>query len=339
MKREHYDRKRWAIPIAVVVLILLAVLIWIEYGSMEAEILGLRRELRRQRDRASILQMQLGDCQKKRGEILSDRGDQAPSWPRPKSLELSEAGLDDAFTNIQKQFYPTAKANTHENAYHHMLKIRSLQPKGLVHGHIGFFPIQAFKYYWIARKLTIDYLGSGKSFPVVCEVGFGTGMSSSIFLTATSDSHSTKIGAPYYLFDCQSCQGDAKSEALEYLKGVFPNRIRLQDGLSGDTLPAFYLSHTDTACDIISIDGSHTYPDVLYDIRHAAKLAHKDTIVLFDDYQNGQVKRSIDEAVSEGTIAIKEIFTADYNLDLIMSSIGSQKQYKKIFVQASFVQS
>jgi len=32
------------------------------------------------------------------------------------------------------------------------LQLRTIQKRGS-HGHIGFYPIQTFKYYWIARQL------------------------------------------------------------------------------------------------------------------------------------------------------------------------------------------
>ena len=88
----------------------------------------------------------------------------------------------------------------------------------------------------------------------------------------------------------------------------------------------------------MSIDGSHNYPAVLSDIKAASKIAHAEqTVLLFDDYQNVNVKKSVDEAVEQKVIAIEEIFTADYHLDLTMSSIREQTVYKKLFVKAAFL--
>jgi len=262
----------------------------------------------------------------------------ATTWPKIKSLTLNDAGLDEHFNHLRRHWVPTLEANTYDNAYHHMLEIRSAQPKGLVHGHVGFFPMQAFKYFWVARGLAVANDIRSKPPPVMCEIGFGTGMSSAILLTATSSRETTKVGSPYYLFDCGSCDGDAKNESLEYLSGVFPGRIRRLDGLSEETIPKFSKDYPNIKCDFVSIDGSHEYPAVLNDIKAASKIAHAEqTVLLFDDYQNVNVKKSVDEAVEQKVIAIEEIFTADYHLDLTMSSIREQTVYKKLFVKAAFL--
>ena len=93
------------------------------------------------------------------------------------------------FADVQQMWSPTAKVNTHENVYNHMLQLRTLQPKK-AHGHIGYFPLQTFKYFWLARQLTGRLQQAVAGWPIVCEVGFGTGMSTALFATATSSPHS-----------------------------------------------------------------------------------------------------------------------------------------------------
>jgi hypothetical protein len=240
------------------------------------------------------------------------------SWPLEfnHTHDNAPAKWQENFAKYQKLFEPTEKVNTHENVYHHMLQLRTLQPRG-AHGHIGFFPIQTFKYWWLARQLTNRFRIANLGWPNVCEVGFGTGMSTAMLATATSSPTSSLVGGNHFIFDCRYCAGIAggKTPSMRYLKAVFGRRLRLVEGPSSATMKKFAAKNPSQSCDFFSIDGAHTYPQVLHDIRAARPLAHKDTILLFDDYQLVMVNRSLTEAIAEGLIYIRQVFNAEQPLD------------------------
>jgi len=176
--------------------------------------------------------------------------------------------------------------------------------------------------FWVARHLAAHRALSGLRPPLVCEVGFGTGMSSVLLLTATSSPQSARIGGQYKVFDCKKCMGvsTGKGPAENYIQGVFGQRFELIEGPSAQTLRSFASSHPETTCDIISIDGAHTFPQAFLDFQNAWHLAHKFTVVLFDDYSEIEVKQSIDRAVGLGLFTIQELFIGESKVDWVMGS-------------------
>lgn len=191
------------------------------------------------------------------------------------------------------------------------LQLRTIQKRGS-HGHIGFYPIQTFKYYWIARQLADQARLAADQPPRTCEVGFGTGMSTALLATATSSPHSSLVGGAHHVFDCRNCMGHAggKTPGWQYLKSVFGARLHYTEGPSDKTMPAF-AKRMPAACDLISIGGAHTHPQVLRDIKNSHAMAHQRTELLFDDMQYEAVNRSVSKAVAERLIAIHEVFSAE----------------------------
>lgn len=253
---------------------------------------------------------------------VQGRHNNSAHWPF--TFNSTVDGTIDAkyYAAYQAAWSPTSKVNTHENVYHHMLQLRTLQPRG-AHGHIGFYPLQTFKYYWEARRIT-NALRVAKQarWPITCEVGFGTGMSTSVLVTATSSPESSLIGGTHHIFDCRYCQGIAggKTPSWNYLTAVFGERLQMIEGVSDTRMLQFATESPATKCDLLSIDGAHTYPQVLRDVRAARRLAHADTILLFDDYQYDQVNKSIREAVAEGLIRVTQVFNAESDPDPIFAS-------------------
>lgn len=260
-------------------------------------------------------------------------------WPRLFNFTVDGIYKADKYAPIQEQFSPTEKVNTYENAWHHMLQLRTTQKRSS-HGHIGAYPIQSYKYFWTARVLANQARLASASPPRTCEVGFGTGMSTALFATATSSPHSSREGGTHHIFDCRYCMGTAggKTPGWQYLQGVFGERLRYVEGMSDKTLPRA-AREMPAACDLLSIDGAHTYPQVLRDIRNARALAHRLTHLLFDDVQYEAVNRSISEAVAEGLIVIRQVFSAeDEPFDVFASNRGATHYSKhKRFVLARFV--
>ena len=156
------------------------------------------------------------------------------SWPFRFNYTTDRKVNPAAFAAYQALWSPTTKVNTHENVLHHMLQLRTMQGPG-AHGHVGYYPLQSFKLYWTARELTNDHRTASLGWPVVCEVGFGTGMSTAILATATSSPASSLVGGMHYVFDCRYCAGTAagKTPSWTYLKEVFGARLERVEGPSG----------------------------------------------------------------------------------------------------------
>jgi len=266
---------------------------------------------------------------------------------------------------VLEQWAPLAgvpgKANTHERAYEHMLHLRKLQKPGSRFGHIGWHPIQSFKYYWFARQRAVAAAVQGQTPPTTCEIGFGdAGMSAAIFLTATSSPASAELGGDHHVFDCPACgteSGDdgawlvaSKRRASSYLLSVFgSSRLHQYNGLSHQLIPQVAREQPGLSCDVISIDGDHSYEGVAKDIAAVANstLWNQDTIVLFDDVLWG-VAKAINNSIARKILTIKERFGGDYHLDETFSSQAATPYYDgvpsseyprtwhKVFVEARF---
>ena len=86
-------------------------------------------------------------------------------------------------------------ANTWETAYWIMLQLRRAQEGGNQLGHIGFFPIQSFKFFWSARSLALWHDGGGEAM-TTCEVGFGSGMSTALVVRPRSSLRARTTSPP-----------------------------------------------------------------------------------------------------------------------------------------------
>lgn len=119
--------------------------------------------------------------------------------PSALAAALDPSRIKPLLDELSAAFPLTSQRNTYADVYHHMIELRKMQEPGLQIGHIGWFPMQAFKYYWITRQLAADRLLRGQPPPTTCEVGFGTGHSASVFLSATTAAGDLTKGAssPY----------------------------------------------------------------------------------------------------------------------------------------------
>ena len=128
----------------------------------------------------------------------------------------------------------------------------------------------------------------------ILEIGFNAGHSSELFLTTTNceklvsfdiNIHSyTKIGA-------------------EFIQKKFGSRFELIEGDSKIQVPKFAAVHSTEKFDLIFIDGGHSLECCLSDIQNCSKLAHRETLVLIDDYVAG-VKMAVDASVRKGLIVL-----------------------------------
>ncbi|ELT90662.1 hypothetical protein CAPTEDRAFT_212787 [Capitella teleta] len=109
----------------------------------------------------------------------------------------------------------------------------------------------------------------------VCETGFNTGSGTLLWLTAKPNVH-------VYSFDI----GDhpyAKPMA-DYIQEQFPGRHNITWGDSTKTLPLFVKKNPRIQCDIIYVDGGHTYAVSKKDFENFSKLGYTGSVVILDNY-------------------------------------------------------
>ena len=122
-------------------------------------------------------------------------------------------------------------------------------------------------------KRETDFLEKqSRSKTKILEIGFNGGHSSETFLNSNSSLtvDSIDIGYHHYV-----------NFGKYYLKKRFTKRFNLHIGESRKVLPD--LLKKELIFDLIFIDGSHEYKDVITDLEICSKLSDKDTLVILDD--------------------------------------------------------
>jgi len=107
----------------------------------------------------------------------------------------------------------------------------------------------------------------------IMEIGFNCGHSAEVFLKAKPENkvHSFSIIR------------DNLRHGKRYLDYNYPGRLKIIIGESQHIVPQFANKNKETKFDLIFIDGAHWEPIPKQDLENCKKLAHENTIVLFDD--------------------------------------------------------
>jgi len=105
------------------------------------------------------------------------------------------------------------------------------------------------------------------------------------------------------------------------------SRLHQYNGLSHQLIPQVAREQPGLSCDVISIDGDHSYEGVAKDIAAVANstLWNQDTIVLFDDVLWG-VAKAINNSIARKVLTIKERFEGDYQLDETFTSAARRRR-------------
>lgn len=195
--------------------------------------------------------------------------------------------------HIKNSFYAVQK-----NFYELQAILDSKVPRNKQVGHTGWLTNMS-SYYWNQARLSHA--------KTICEVGFGVGFTSTIWLTSGD--------ATVYSFDLFPEDGkivpsaemghlvdymaDCQNAGIRHLQDKFPGRFFPIKGYSDKTIPAFAKANSSVKCDIILVDGSHTTEGTLVDFRNFKALAHKDTTVFIDDLEDARVSEAIRLAQEE----------------------------------------
>ena len=105
---------------------------------------------------------------------------------------------------------------------------------------------------------------------VICETGFKDGISTALWMASSNEStlHTFDLAFP-----------NPASDSMTYLEERYPGRIIKHVGDSKDTIPTL----PDGTCDLVSIDGDHSFDGVLGDIVRFRSKVTCDHVVYMDD--------------------------------------------------------
>lgn len=135
-------------------------------------------------------------------------------------------------------------------------------------------------------------LAKGKS--KICEIGVNAGHSLLLMVSSNPD-------AEYFLFDLGG-HGYTRP-CVEYIKNAYPStKITEVYGDSNLTLRDYVATGELNSFDLIHIDGGHETHTVVNDFIYTQFLLRKDGVVIFDDYNFGNIQQVIDYYVSRNII-------------------------------------
>lgn len=110
--------------------------------------------------------------------------------------------------------------------------------------------------------------------PHICEVGFNCGHSTTTFLEANPRATLVNFDLPMLRW--------ARS-ARSFIKHRYGSRVKIIDGPSRKTIPEFARAHPNFRCDLVVVDGEHSYVGSLLDLVNLLQYAPCNAPVLMDD--------------------------------------------------------
>ena len=152
-----------------------------------------------------------------------------------------------------------------------------------IEGNSGGVRHQSRLYHWLAGRPWVN---------TICETGFNAGHSTLQWLTGSDHAkvYSFDIGSNYYI-----------RPMADYLNRTFPGRLHLTIGNSLKTVPRFAASCRDVKCDVIVVDGGHSYDVALGDQRNFRDLANVErNVLVVDDKDADGVKSAWKETQTAG---------------------------------------
>jgi len=152
----------------------------------------------------------------------------------------------------------------------------------------------------------------------ICEVCFNGGHSTALWLVANP----TAVVNTFDLFSSGSM--DFMIRNLQLLQSLFPGRINAHMGDSAITVPR---AQIERPCDLVHIDGRHSYTSTAMDAYNLMAKSHPTAVFLFDDQCDVHDCRGLNAAVAAGpTLA-----TCDLVAGELLAPITSVKSYERQF--------
>jgi len=189
------------------------------------------------------------------------------------TLDFVPRGLS-RFTDCDNLFVGTPldqynMSSIYWSLYH---KFQAAMPKRLhIEGHSG-------KYLYRKQAKVLHYLAARPSIRHICETGFNMGHSSFNFLTSNPKViiHSFDIG-----------RHDYTRVMARFMTQQFPGRFFIHLGDSRVTVPQFVQANPAFRCDLIFVDGGHTYTIATADLENFASICNRSNLnntIIFDNY-------------------------------------------------------
>jgi len=140
----------------------------------------------------------------------------------------------------------------------------------------------------------------------ICEIGVNAGHSLLLMVSANPE-------AEYLIFDLG---GHVYTRpCVQYIKNAYPStKITEVYGDSNITLKKYIESNELHTFDLIHIDGGHETATVENDFTFTQELLTKDGVVVFDDYNFGNIRTVIDSYVDKGVIS-------EYTEDVVKTNL------------------
>ena len=132
---------------------------------------------------------------------------------------------------------------------------------------ISAVPAQVASYAEVASSL------SGAA-PTICETGFSCGHSTMTFLESNPRVRVVNFDLPTLAW---------ARRAREYMKTRYGSRVTVVDGSSRKTIANYTREHPELQCDLVVVDGDHTYVSTLIDLVSLLQRAPCNASVLLDD--------------------------------------------------------
>lgn len=150
-------------------------------------------------------------------------------------------------------------------------------------------------------------LAEGKS--KICEIGVNAGHSLLLMVSVNPN-------AEYLLFDLG--YHSYTKPCVEYIKNAYPSaKITEVYGDSNLTLRDYVKNNKLKEYDMIHIDGGHETSTVVNDFIYTQFLLKEDGIIIFDDYNYGNIKNVIDYYVEKNVISKYDVDIVNTNLHYV----------------------
>jgi predicted O-methyltransferase YrrM len=153
----------------------------------------------------------------------------------------------------------------------------------------------------------------------ICEIGFNAGHSAIAYLSANPKARIISFDLGHHLYSWK---------ALEVLQQTYPDAtIQLVIGDSARSVPDFIKLHPHIKCDLIFIDGGHTYEQAMTDLKNMKALANPaGHVVIIDDVSmTAAVQQAWLQSLQDGLIE------ASTELDTLLLPANAQRHlYREV---------
>ena len=135
-------------------------------------------------------------------------------------------------------------------------------------GNVGSARSQIHAYHHLVKQLARQRRAAGQQHTTLCETGFNAGHSALLFLLSDPSVRyfGWDLADPLDRVKSGSRKVWASGHAASLLQRRFPGRINVTFGDSHRDIVPFFEAHAGVQCDIISVDGDHSYTGVQIDL-------------------------------------------------------------------------